>query len=302
MIWPRAKKRGNQRLRAGNSRKAIQQARNTGVKSGGIRKVALLISLVCFLALGGSALWLWLPTLVSNVDGWLKESGSFLVREIVVEGIHRCHRDDIIQALNLDSEQLIFTFSLVQAQARVEALPFIKLAMIRRRLPDLLQVEVVECKPRALLYLEDLYLVDEEGVVMARAPAGEVLDFPVISGFSLNEWQQRPQVWRRLLKKATNLLLIWEERGKEWPEKVAQIVLDEVCGVTLFTTGSNWELQLGSENYCERLERWRQVLVLLGERASSVKYFDCAGESSVVAGLRQFKIEADKKAGEYGQK
>ena len=286
MTWLRFKKKEGRRLRPGNSRKDIQRARNLSDKSGGSRNTILSIAVVCLVLLGCSALWLWLPTLMKNTDNWLKTRGTFLVKEIVVEGNYRCRRDEIIKSLGLKSRQLTFAFSLSKAQARIEDLPFVEQATIHRRLPNRLQVVIKERQPKALLYLDKLYMVDAEGVVIGPVPAGENLDFPVISGVSLSEWRQRPQVWHRLLKKAVSLILVWEERGQKWSEKVAQVVLDEVCGVTLFTTGTGWELQLGQENYGERLGRWRQVLENLGEGASAVKYFDCAGEASVVAGLR----------------
>ena len=173
--------------------------------------------------------------------------------------------------------------------------------MIYRRLPDRLQIEIKESEPKALLYIDKLYMVDSGGRVIGPAPAGEVLDFPVISGVSPEEWRERPQVWRRLLKKASELLLIWQEKGRQWPEKIAQIELDEVLGVTFFTTVRNWEVQLGLNNYRERLDRWRRVLEKLGDRAAAVKYFDCVGENSVVAGLRTGRSQKGMKAVKYGQ-
>ena len=58
---------------------------------------------------------------------------------------------------------------------------------------------------------------------------------------------------------------------------------------------------MGLENYRERLDRWRRVLQVLGDRASAVKYFDCAGEVSVVAGLRSTRAVNGMKAEKYGQ-
>ena len=105
-----------------------------------------------------------------------------------------------------------------------------------------------------------------------------------------------------MLKKALDLLSVWEQKGRYWPEKIAQIVLDEVCGVTVFTSDKVWELQLGLDGFDERLERWRQVLEVLGKRAMAVKYFDCAGTGSVVVGLRTQMVGGDVKAEKHGQK
>jgi len=287
LIWRRSKKKAVPRPRPGNRRQDIRRARSLRAEPGSSRKFMLPVAIVCLVVLGCGALWLWLPTLLTNADNWLKSENSFLVKEIIIEGNHRSQRDEIIKALNLDSRQLIFTFSLKTAQRRIMALPFVKLAVISRRLPDRLQIVIQERQPEALLYLDELYMVDDEGIVIAKAPASEMLDFPLISGVSLSEWRQRPQVWHGLLKQAMRLLKIWEERRPQLPEEVAQVVMDEACGLNLFTTGRDWELQLGFDDFDERLERWQQVLQVLGKRAATVKYFDCAGESSVVAGLRQ---------------
>jgi len=260
------------------------------------------MALLCLCGLGSGALWLWWPTLVESGDSWLKERDGFLVKEIVVEGNYRSSRLEIIEALSLAPRQLIFTFNLKTVQARVNTLPFVKETQIRRSWPDRLEIKVQERRPKALLYLNKLYLVDYEGEVIAPAPNNEKLDFPLISGASLPQWQQQPEVWQKMLKKALDLLLIWENKGRCWPEKIAQIGLDEVCGLTVFTTDKVWEVQLGSEAFDERLKRWRQVLEVLGERAMAVNYFDCAGISSVVVGIRSQTADGNVKAERDGQK
>ena len=261
------------------------------------------MAFVCLFGLSGGALWLWWPTLVTRADGWLKGRDGFLVKEIIVQGNYRSSRREIVKALGLAPRQLIFTFNLKDVQGRVSALPFIMKTRIRRRWPDRLEIVVKERQPKALLYLDDLYLVDQKGRVIAPAPEDEILDFPLISGVSMVQWQNQPEVWSRLLKKALSLLSVWEKNGRDWPEKVAQIVLDEVCGVTVFTSEKVWELQLGLEGFEERLKRWRQVVKVLGERAMAVKYFDCAGTGSVVVGLRPQMVGGNvMKAEEHGQK
>ena len=293
----KSKRRG----RISNNRRDVSHARRPQSKSNN-RKLLLLLAFGCIMGLGSGALWLWWPTLVATADGWLKGNEDFLVKEVIVQGNYRSSRLEIVKVLGLAPRQLIFTFDLKKAQDRVDGLPFIKETLIRRCWPDRLEIEVKERYPKALLYLDKLYLVDENGEVIAPVPEAERLDFPLINGASMAQWKNQPEVWRRLLKKALDLLNIWEKKGCEWPEKVAQIGLDEVCGVTVFTTDMVWELQLGFEGFNERLEHWRQVLTVLGERSMAVKYFDCTGTGSVVVGLRPQTIRDDERAGEHGQK
>ncbi|MEA3347692.1 MAG: FtsQ-type POTRA domain-containing protein [Pseudomonadota bacterium] len=300
MILPRSEK-SKQRGRISNNRADVRRARRPQSKSSN-RKLLLFLAFSCLSGLGGGALWLWWPTLVAGTNGWLKGRDDLLVKEIIVHGNCRSSRLEIVKVLGLAPRQLIFTFDLKKAQDRVDALPFIEETRIRRRWPDRLEIMVKERQPKALLYLDKLYLVDEKGRVIAPVPEAERLDFPLINGVSMAQWKNQPEVWSRLLNKALDLLNIWEKKGREWPEKVAQIGLDEVCGLTVFTTDMVWELQLGLESFDERLERWRQVLKVLGERSMAVKYFDCTGTGSVVVGLRPQTIKDDERAEEHGQK
>ncbi|MEA1921750.1 MAG: FtsQ-type POTRA domain-containing protein [Pseudomonadota bacterium] len=300
MILRRPEK-SKQRGRISNSRKDLRRARRPQTRSIN-RKLLLFMAFVCLGGLGGSALWLWWPTLMASADGWLKGQDFFLVKEIIIEGNRRSSRKEIVEALDLVPRQLIFSFNLKETQDRVRSLPFVGEIRIRRRWPNRLEIAVKERQPKALFYLDRLYLVDRKGSVIAPAPEDERLDFPLINGASSSKWQNRPEVRSRLLKKAIELLLVWEKMGHKWPEKVAQIVPDEIYGLTVFTTDKDWELQLGLAGFDERLRRWRQVLKVLGEKAVAVKYFDCAGNDSVVVGLRSQTVVGDVNVEEHGQK
>ncbi|MEA3334110.1 MAG: FtsQ-type POTRA domain-containing protein [Pseudomonadota bacterium] len=293
--------RSKRRERISNSRKDLRRARRPQTRSIN-RKLLLFMAFVCLGGLGGGALWLWWPTLMVSADGWLKGQDFFLIKEIIIEGNHRSSRKEIVEALDLAPRQLIFSFNFKETQDRVRSLPFVGKVQIRRRWPDRLEVVVKERRPMALLYLDRLYLVDRKGSVIAPAPADERLDFPFINGDSLSKWANRPEVRSRLLKKAIKLLLVWEKIGHKWPEKIAQIVPDEIYGMTVFTADKGWELQLGLADFDERLRRWRQVLQVFGERAMAVKYFDCAGNDSVVVGHRSQTIVGDVNVEEHGQK
>ena len=249
-------------------------------------RLLLLLTLVCFGGLSGVALWFWWPSLVGGFDRWLKTREFFLLKEIVVVGNQRCSRDAIIAVLGLAPRQLIFTFPLSRLEGNLLGLPFVGEVKLRRRWPDRLEIEIREKQPVAMLYLDELYLVDGQGALIAPAPGGENFDLPLISGVSAAEWRQRPEVWRQMLVRVAAMQAAWKEQGLEDKNRISQIVLDEVCGLTIFTTGQVWELQLGLDDFARRLQAWQQVMKTLGERTAAFAYFDCAGAGSVVAGLR----------------
>jgi len=286
LILKRPDKKSRKRGPVSNNRKEVRRARKASHPRDFNRRRLLGLGLGCLVLLICVVLWLWWPTLSKNVDNWLKSRKDFLIKEIIVVGNLRTSRQEIVKALRFAPRQLIFGFNLEKARQRVAALPFVREVFMRRRWPDRLEIRIREHQPKALLYLDRLYLVSEQGEVLAPAPRNEILDYPLISGVTPEQWRQRPRVWMDLLRKTVRLLGVWERLGREWPEKVAQVVLDEVCGLTVFTTPRVWELQLGHRDFSRRLRHWRQVLEFLGQRSEAVKYFDCAGEDMVVAGLR----------------
>ncbi len=284
MIFRRDAKRPK-KVPVGNSRKDLARARKRFDPDVG-RRLGQKSVFALLLGIGIMVFWLWWPTLVKGFEYWLEVREQFLIKEIVVEGNVWTRRRSIVAALRFAPRQLIFGFDIEAARRRVAALPFIREAWLRRRWPDRIEIRVREYRPVALLNLDRLYLVGDEGRVLAPVTAGEPLDYPLISGFTLTQWRSRPWIWRRLLQRAVALLKVWKMSGQDWPEGVDQIVLDEVSGITVLTTRPAWELQLGWCGYRERLLHWRRVLEVLGDRSRQVRYFDCVAANMVVAGLR----------------
>ncbi len=283
LIWRRTEKKRRRRP-IGNDPRDLRQARKKQQPREFNRRLLRKLVPGLLLVLVVTALGLWWPTMSKTASEWLKGRGVFLIKEIVVRGNLRTSREEIIKALGFAPRQLIFSADPEKIRAAVGALPFVREVRVRRRWPDRLEIRVREHRPVALFYLDRLYLVDEQGAVLAPVPENESLDYPLINGVTPEQWRKRPRVWRQLLHQAAGVLGLWEKRG--WPEKVAQIGLDEVCGLTIFTAPRVWELQLGRRDFPRRLDHWRRVLDFLGERAPAVKYFDCAGKDMVVVGLR----------------
>lgn len=122
----------------------------------------------------------------------LKETG-FTLKEILIEGRYRtsmidiCHIFDIQQKTcnefiqngadtqtfaALPKDVLITSFSIQETQEKLKALPWVKDVTVRRQLPDLLYIKLIERKPIALWQKDKKYYpLDEEGnVVQEECP------------------------------------------------------------------------------------------------------------------------------------
>jgi cell division septal protein FtsQ len=126
--------------------------------------------------LGGLAaallLWYSAPALLSRLE-------FFRVRRVEIAGIQYLAPATILGALGLDARSSVFD-DLLAAGRGLRALPGIRSAVVRRRLPGTLEVVVEEAVPVALAPRgSSLALVDSGGHVLPFDPAATAPDLPI---------------------------------------------------------------------------------------------------------------------------
>ncbi len=116
----------------------------------------------------------------------LSQSGLAL-ENVTIEGRHHTIRGHLESALNIYRGQSIFSFDLAQMQTRLEALPWVKAAMVRRILPDHLHVQLIEREALAR-YEENgrIYLIDAEGVKIIAPIPPAYASLPIFKGGKSN--------------------------------------------------------------------------------------------------------------------
>lgn len=137
--------------------------------------VATVVALVVGGAVGGA--W-WgiqqgLPQRAAKAAKWRLIAATadlgFRVEEIMVSGRRQTARPDLLAAVRLSRGAPILAFDVVQARARIEALPWIKAATVERMLPNTVLITVKEREPLALWQLDgNLALIDTEGETIPR--------------------------------------------------------------------------------------------------------------------------------------
>ena len=105
------------------------------------------------------------------------------IDQVSLEG-HRFTPDgDIFDALKLDKYRTMLSFSIVDARARIEALPWVARANVTRELPNRLRVEVHERQAFALWRRGDDYdLIDRTGAVLAPIKPEDAENLPLVMG------------------------------------------------------------------------------------------------------------------------
>lgn len=147
-------------------RKKIQRIKSAVFS---VFKLATLLSIFYFIVVGG-------------YEGYkyVMASPYFDISDITIDGNINLKRDDILSSANIKIGQNIFSVSIEDVYKRLKGSPWIKDASVKKEMPDRLKIEINERKPAAVLKSNELYLIDGEGVVLAKLNGESDRGFPVI--------------------------------------------------------------------------------------------------------------------------
>jgi len=134
----------------------------------GIREYRLMIATSALLLLTAAALTVGKPLAQSLVHETSRKAG-FVLSGLTVSGNQRTERNDILALLDIDAGMPLMAIDLNQLQKRIEALPWVRRAIVTRVLPGDINIEIEERVPFALWQRDGkLRLIDESGVVITR--------------------------------------------------------------------------------------------------------------------------------------
>lgn len=110
---------------------------------------------------------------------------GLVVADIKVEGRETTDRDTILAALGAAPGTPILAMSPRRAREQLESLPWVRSAVVERRLPDTLYVRLVERKPLALWqHGGKLELIDRAGAVIPVTRLDRFAKLPMVVGES----------------------------------------------------------------------------------------------------------------------
>ena len=123
-----------------------------------------------------------------QVVNFLGQGDPFGLRALEVGGLRLLDGDDVLAASGLEVGTNIFAVDLEEVEQRLENVCWIERAMVMRKPPDRLAVEIVERQRSAWVELGATYGIARDGVLLPkdRAPGESFADLnlPVISGLA----------------------------------------------------------------------------------------------------------------------
>jgi len=146
----------------------------------------------------------WMTYITGNFLLASPELALLHPEQVEITGTRYVQRANVLGIFAADRSHSVLRIPLDQRRRQLELIPWVERAMVRRALPNKIEVEITERTPIAFLRQgSELTLVDLHGVILERPLKGN-FHFPVLTGLSANEplveREQRMEVFAGFIK------------------------------------------------------------------------------------------------------
>ena len=174
----------------------------------------------------------------------------FMVRKVVLNGLDRVSRDEVLKATGLDQPANILALNLPEMAGHVETLNWVRTVTVSRKLPDTILVNIVERRPRVLVSMGALYYLDETGTPFKKVDPKDNPELPIVTGFTRTDLIDRRQHTLGDLMEVFDLLDALAERNDRFRVgNISEINFDAVRGLSLFTREDKVQVKIGRGDY-----------------------------------------------------
>lgn len=203
------------------------------------------------------------------------ESPALAVEHINIRGNHRLSRGEAMALLADLRGRNILGIRLGEWRQRLLTSPWVEDALVRRVLPNSMDVLVSERTPMGIARLgRELFLVDRHGVVIEEyGPRFADLDLPVIDGLGAPPREGAPVVDER--RTALVARLLGDVAGHQrLASRVSQIDVRDASDAVVLLEGDTVMLRLGDHDFATRLQDYLDLAPALRERVSTIDSVD----------------------------
>jgi len=276
---------GEKKRRKHGKQTMVAPARRQSTRRSLKDRLRALVYLAAALLLAGAV---WASVQVPRL---FTESDRFGLKALQVTGLHFLSGADILEASGLQAGDNVFAVDLEEIGTRIEELPWVKTAVVARRPPDRLAVDIVERRRLAWIDLGEIFGVDAEGVLLPAGRRAEEsyrdLDLPVIRGLDCPTCTPG----EALADSSLSVLLGWWQQASaadaEFCLNVSEIGLLKPGGIRLRMVGDGLEVRLLADRVPERIRMLKKLMKRIYRECPEPAYIDMRFAGQVVVGSKE---------------
>jgi len=210
---------------------------------------------------------------------WLKHSPLFTVRTVDMNRCANVSMEEVWVILRGRGAGNLWSVPAREVARRLSSHPWVRTVSVRKSFPDRLVVRIEERTPIAMVNLDVLHYLDEEGRPFKRLTAYDRKNLAIVTGFSRQELLRKDPVTLRDLRKTLDLL-----RGVEagpLRQNVSEIHFDAQDGYTVVTRDAGLQLKVGMVEVKEAIRRIEAAMPRITGMARSSGIADLKTEGRV---------------------
>ena len=162
------------------------------------------------------------------------ESELFRVRRLIFQARDRAELEELISLARPEAAGNLFRIDLSALEQRVETHPWVRRARARRKLPDTVQITLLERQPRALTRIDDrLLVIDSEGLVVEPPESLRPDALPMFVGIPRGKKEGRREACRRGIRLLAEIRL----RYPDLAARIEKIDLGNRDGINVHLAG-----------------------------------------------------------------
>jgi len=210
-----------------------------------------------------------LVALVGVWLGWQRifASDRLRVTQLEVHGNHFLSEGEVRELIGPALGENVLTLDIEALKGRLRASPWVAEAIVTRRLPGTLRIEIHERVPLALAELDRLYLMDGDGgLIEIYGPRTAGFDLPIVRGLLGVEEESR----RDRARRAGELLADLADLDGE----VSEVSVLASGDLKVVLRGAGEMLIFGDPPYRQRLLTFLSLRKDLAERVPDAEQFD----------------------------
>jgi cell division protein FtsQ len=216
-------------------------------------------------------------------------SRRFAVTEIQVVGNERRSADAVAAESGIAVGTNVFVLDLDAARAGLLRDPWISEAVLARRLPGTILVQVTERKPAAVVAMGETYLANGDGEPFKKLEPDDPIDLPLVTGLPPDAMTQDPEGTMRTIRRAMDLAAEYEHGALAKRVPLSEVHVQPDGAFLLVVGREAMELVLGAPPFRRKLDQAARVVAELdkrGARADAIMLDNDSRPERVVVRMR----------------
>ncbi|MBN2144825.1 MAG: FtsQ-type POTRA domain-containing protein [Candidatus Aureabacteria bacterium] len=216
-----------------------------------------------------------------NVFAQTLQERCFSIQKITIDHILLVKEEEIMEAIQLRTDADIITCDLDEMRRKIEKIPNVREAIVKRVFPGKLEIDVHERIPVFRMSMPEC-LIDEEGKEVQLENGYHIYrHLPVLGGFSINRMREIPLKNIKRYKEVLKLIKAFTQKFRGVPLEVKKVISGEEWVDFFMPNGTR--IRFPAENAEEKFDRFSLVWKDMAKKKRTANTIDLQFKDVVVS-------------------